>query len=98
MLTSLDIAKQKLIEISIALSSETDLSRLLKMIINELRLLTNADGGSLFLVENGHLRFEVAQNNTLMLSKGEDFQFLNNLRFLLARAVLPVMWPSRVRS
>ena len=75
MLSSLDIAKQKLIEISIALSSETDLSRLLKMIINELRLLTNADGGSLFLVENGHLRFEVAQNNTLMALKGEDFQF-----------------------
>ena len=75
MLSSLDIAKQKLIEISIALSSETDLSRLLKKIIYELRLLTNADGGSLFLVENGNLRFEVAQNNTLMLSKGEDFQF-----------------------
>ena len=75
MLSSLDIAKQKLIEISIALSSETDLSRLLKMIINELCLLTNADGGSLFLVENGHLRFEVAQNKTLMASKGEDFQF-----------------------
>ena len=75
MLSSLDIAKQKLIEISIALSSETDLSRLLKMIINELRLLTNADGGSLFLVENGHLRFEVAQNNTLMPLEGEDFQY-----------------------
>jgi two-component system, NtrC family, response regulator HydG len=74
MLSSLDIAKQKLIEISIALSSETDLSRLLKMIINELRLLTNADGGSLFLVENGHLRFEVAQNNTLMPLEGKDFQ------------------------
>jgi two-component system, NtrC family, response regulator HydG len=74
MLSSLDIAKQKLIETSIALSSETDLSRLLKMIINELRLLTNADGGSLFLVENGHLRFEVAQNNTLMVLEGEDFQ------------------------
>jgi PAS domain S-box-containing protein len=75
MLSSLDIAKQKLIEISIALSSETDLSKLLKKIINELRLLTSADGGSLFLVENGNLRFEVAQNNTLMLLEGEDFQF-----------------------
>ena len=75
MLSSVDSAKQKLIEISIALSSETDLSRLLKMIIYELRLLTNADGGSLFLVQNGNLRFEVAQNNTLMLLKGEDFQF-----------------------
>ena len=75
MLSSLDIAKQKLIEISIALSSETDLSRLLKKIINELRLLTNADGGSLFLVGNGKLRFEVAQNDTLMLLQGEDSQF-----------------------
>jgi two-component system, NtrC family, response regulator HydG len=75
MLSSLDIAKQKLIEISIALSSETDLSTLLKKIINELRLLTNADGGSLFLVGNGNLRFEVAQNNTLMVLQGEDFQF-----------------------
>ncbi len=79
MLSSLDIAKQKLIEISIALSSETDLSRLLKKIINELRLLTNADGGSLFLVENGKLRFEVAQNNTLMLLKGEDFSIFQTI-------------------
>jgi PAS domain S-box-containing protein len=75
MLHSLDIAKQKLIEISIALSTETDIDRLLKKIVYELRVLTNADGGSLFFVENGNLRFEVAQNNTLMLSKGEDFQF-----------------------
>jgi two-component system response regulator HydG len=75
MLASLEVAQQKLIEISIALSSETDLSRLLKKIISEIRLLTNADGGSLFLVKNSNLRFEVAQNKTLMQSKGEDFQF-----------------------
>jgi len=72
---SIDIAKQKLIEISIALSSETDLSSLLSKIITELRLLTNADGGSLFLVENRKLQFEVAQNNTLRRLQGEDFQF-----------------------
>jgi PAS domain S-box-containing protein len=71
----LDVAKQKLIEISIALSSETDLCTLLKKIVSELRVLTNADGGSLFLAENGNLRFEVAQNNTLRRSKGDDFQF-----------------------
>lgn len=75
MLSSLDIAKQKLIEISIALSSETDLSILLEKIIYELRLITNADGGSLILVDNDHLRFEVAQNNTLRSLKGKDFQF-----------------------
>ncbi len=86
MLTSLDIAKQKLIEISIALSSETDLSRLLRKIINELRLLTNADGGSLFLVEDGNLRFEVAQNNTLMLAKGEDFQFFKQFEIPISKS------------
>jgi two-component system response regulator HydG len=85
MLSSLDIAKQKLIEISIALSSETDLSRLLKKIINELRLLTNADGGSLFLVENGKLRFEVAQNNTLMLLKGEDSQLFKQYEIPISK-------------
>jgi two-component system, NtrC family, response regulator HydG len=75
MLSSFDIAKQKLIEISIALSSETDLSKLLEKIIYELRHITNSDGGSLFLVTDGYLRFEVAQNDTLMLLKGKDFQF-----------------------
>jgi two-component system response regulator HydG len=75
MFSSFDIAKQKLIEISIALSSETDLSRLLEKIIYELRHITNSDGGSLFLVTDGRLRFEIAQNDTLMLLKGKDFQF-----------------------
>jgi PAS domain S-box-containing protein len=75
MLSSLDIEKQKLIEISIALSSETDLNLLLEKIIFELRLLTNADGGSLCLEDNGNLRFEIAQNDTLRLSRGEDYQF-----------------------
>ncbi len=78
MVASLEVAQQKLIEISIALSSETDLSSLLKKIISEIRLLTNADGGSLYLVERGNLRFEVAQNKTLMQLKGEDFQFFKH--------------------
>lgn len=75
MLSAVDIEKQKLIEISIALSSETDLPNLLEKIIQELRLITNADGGSLCLKENDNLRFEVAQNDTLLHSKGKDFQF-----------------------
>lgn len=80
MLFSFDIAKQKLIEISIALSSETDLSRLLEKIIYELRHITNSDGGSLFLVMDDHLRFEVAQNDTLIHLKGKDFQFFEQVK------------------
>ena len=74
-MSSLDLEKQKLIEISIALSSETDLPRLLDRIMQELRLLTNADGGSLCLKEDGNLRFEIAQNDTLLRQKGADYQF-----------------------
>jgi len=75
MWSSLDVEKEKLIEISIALSSETDLTRLLKRIMHELRLLTHADGGSLCLKESKRLRFEIAQNDTLLRLKGADYQF-----------------------
>jgi two-component system response regulator HydG len=78
MLFPQDLEKQKLIEISIALSSETDLMRLLKKIIYELRMLTNADGGSLCLEEHGNLRFEIAQNDTLLRLKGEDYEFFES--------------------
>jgi two-component system response regulator HydG len=74
-LSASDVEKQKLIEISLALSSETDLPRLLQRIIEELRLLTNADGGSLCLEANGNLRFEIAQNDTLRRQKGADYKF-----------------------
>ena len=57
--------KQTLIEVSLALTSETDLNRLLTKIITELRRLTSAEGGSLYLVMADHLRFEVAQNDYL---------------------------------
>ncbi len=75
MLSSLDIERHKLIEIGIALSSETHLPSLLTKIMSELRLLTNADGGSLCLEENGKLRFEIAQNDTLLRAKGADYKF-----------------------
>jgi two-component system response regulator HydG len=81
----LDVEKQKLIEISIALSSETDLPRLLRKIIQELRLLTNADGGSLYLEENGKLRFEVAQNDTLRRLSGEDSQFFKPYEVMISK-------------
>lgn len=67
------LEKQKLIEISIALTSETDLHRLLFKIITELRRLTAAQGGSLYLSEHDKLKFEVAQNDFLTQCFGNDF-------------------------
>jgi len=54
-------------KIGIALSSETDLSRLLELIVEEARSFTNADAGSLYLLDEDSncLHFEVAQNDTL---------------------------------
>ncbi len=54
-------------KIGIALSSETNPSRLLELIVREARNFTNADAGSLYLVDldKNCLHFEVAQNDTL---------------------------------
>jgi len=54
-------------KIGIALSSETNMSRLLELIVREARNFTNADAGSLYLVDQDKdcLLFEVAQNDAL---------------------------------
>ena len=67
------LEKQKLIEISIALTSETNLNRLLSKIITELRQLTGAQGGSLYLTDKKQLKFEVAQNDILAQCFGSDY-------------------------
>ncbi len=67
------LEKQKLIDISIALTSETNLNRLLSKIITELRQLTGAQGGSLYLIDQKQLKFEVAQNDVLAESFGSDY-------------------------
>ncbi len=56
---------KRLNEIGVALSSERDLTVLLERILYEARRFTNADAGTLFLVEGDHLNFEIAQNDTL---------------------------------
>jgi len=61
------IRLEALNKIGIALSSETHLERLLELIVKEARNFTNADAGSLYLVDHDKscLNFEVAQNDTL---------------------------------
>jgi HD-GYP domain-containing protein (c-di-GMP phosphodiesterase class II) len=67
------LEKQKLIDISIALTSETNLNHLLSRIISELRRLTGAQGGSLYLTDKKNLKFEVAQNDSLVECFGSDY-------------------------
>lgn len=58
--------------IGIALTLEHDLQSLLELIVQEARSLTNADGGSLYLVNGDKLAFTVAQNDTLDARLGDS--------------------------
>lgn len=53
----------RLIQVGIALSSETDLKRLLELIITQAKELTHCDGGSIFIREGEELRFFVVSGN-----------------------------------
>ena len=53
------------VEISTALSTELSVEALLDHILEEARLFTRAEAGTIFLVENDHLRFAVVQNEPL---------------------------------
>ena len=64
MLTSEDKIKS-LNRIGIALTSTTKLEELFEMIVTECRSFTNADGGSLYTLEDGKLIFRVAQTQSL---------------------------------
>jgi HD-GYP domain-containing protein (c-di-GMP phosphodiesterase class II) len=62
----------ELTKISVALSTERDLLRLLELILDQSRRLTTSDAGSLYLVDRGEdgepprtLRFKLTQNHSL---------------------------------
>jgi HD-GYP domain-containing protein (c-di-GMP phosphodiesterase class II) len=67
-----EIRYRRLIELGIALSSQRSHNRLLEMILLGAKDLTNADGGTLYLLdETGkHLRFEIMRNDTLAIAMG----------------------------
>lgn len=55
----------KMMNISIALSSEKKLDVILDMILEEARRITNADAGTIYMLHNNELRFHATQNDTL---------------------------------
>ncbi len=59
-----------LTEIGIALSGELNLNALLQKTLSFARELTNADAGTLYLVEDNLLHFKIMQNDTLGIYKG----------------------------
>jgi HD-GYP domain-containing protein (c-di-GMP phosphodiesterase class II) len=62
---------ERLNAIGIALSAERDNPRLLEMILLGAQEITNADGGTLYILnDDKHLKFEMMSNKTLNISLG----------------------------
>ena len=60
----------KLNKIGTALSANENIDVLLEMIVSEAKNLTNADGGTLYLVDGHNLHFKVAQTDSLGIKMG----------------------------
>ena len=70
-LTALGRGFQKLIDLGIALSSERNHDRLMERILLEAMDLTNADGGTLYLMEQEtSLKFVIVRTNSLNIAMG----------------------------
>lgn len=63
---------ERLNAIGVALSAERDNQRLLEMILLGAQQITNADGGTIYIMheDNKYLKFEIMRNNTLKLASG----------------------------
>ena len=62
---------EQLNQIGVALSKETDINRLLEIILIAAKKITNADGGTLYRVtDEGTLKFEIMRNDTLNVAMG----------------------------
>jgi len=60
----------KLSGIGRALSGVYDLNTLLEMIVDQARNFTNADAGTLYIMEENTLRFQIVQNDSLKIRMG----------------------------
>lgn len=68
----LDLVRLKALnEIGVALSAQKDGTRLLEMILEKAKLITFADGGTLYTrTDDNKLKFEIMLNDTLNIQKG----------------------------
>ncbi|CAA7612707.1 HD domain-containing phosphohydrolase [Magnetospirillum sp. SS-4] len=63
---------ERLVDLGIALSSERDTGRLMDMILLGAKELTNADGGTLYILDEDQLRFQIIRNDTLGITMGGE--------------------------
>jgi HD-GYP domain-containing protein (c-di-GMP phosphodiesterase class II) len=69
--SAIDGAFRRLIEVGVALSAETDSKRLMEHILLEAKDMSNADGGTLYiLTEANELKFEIMRTDSLGIAQG----------------------------
>ncbi len=61
---------RKVIPIGVALSAEKDYNRLLETLVVEAQFFTNADAGTLYLLEDNVLKFVILRNTSLNMALG----------------------------
>ncbi len=61
---------ERLTAIGVSLSAEKDTPRLLESILLAAKEITNADGGTLYRVEDGRMRFEIMRTDSLGIAMG----------------------------
>ncbi len=61
---------RKVIPIGVALSAEKDYNRLLETLVVEAQFFTNADAGTLYILEDNALKFVILRNTSLNLTMG----------------------------
>ena len=61
---------EKLIEISIALSSKMSTDQLLELILNGAKSIANADGGTLYRIQENSIKVEIVHSDSLNLRLG----------------------------
>ena len=63
---------ERLVDLGIALSAERDSGRLMDMILMGAKELSNADGGTLYMKDDHHLRFQIIRNDSLGIKMGGE--------------------------
>ncbi len=68
---------QNFMSIGIALSAERDRNKLLETILAEARRISNADAGTLYMIEGQHLKIKIIQNEKLKICSGGKGEAIN---------------------
>ena len=70
-LSETQVKLARLIDLGIAMSAERDESTLMEMVLLGAKELTNADGGTLYIIsDDGALHFQIVRNDTLHVALG----------------------------